>query len=147
MSPQIAWVALVTAGLLDVGWAIAMKYADGYTRLGWSIASLVLLAAFVFLLGRALQVLEIGVAYTVWTGIGAVGTLTMGVLLFGEALSPMKIAGIVLVMIGIVALKFAPALALRRADGAKRNPPSIANAAVDGLRCALPILQQHPARC
>ena len=51
MSPQIAWVALVTAGLLDVGWAIAMKYADGYTRLGWSIASLVLLAAFVFLLG------------------------------------------------------------------------------------------------
>ena len=78
MSPQIAWVALVTAGLLDVGWAIAMKYADGYTRLGWSIASLVLLAAFVFLLGRALQVLEIGVAYTVWTGIGAVGTLDHG---------------------------------------------------------------------
>ena len=109
MSPQIAWVALFTAGLLDVGWAISMKYAEGYTRLGWSIASLALLAAFVFLLGRALQVLEIGVAYTVWTGIGAVGTLTMGVLLFGEALSPMKIAGIVLVMIGIVALKLAPA--------------------------------------
>jgi len=108
MSPQIAWIALVTAGVLDVGWAIAMKYADGYTRLGWSIASLVLLAAFVFLLGRALQVLEIGVAYTVWTGIGAVGTLTLGVLLFGEALSPMKIAGIVLVLIGIAALKFAP---------------------------------------
>src|SRR5258705_13851586 len=105
MSPQIAWIALVTAGLLDVGWAIAMKYADGYTRLGWSIASLVLLAAFVFLLGRALQVLEIGVAYTVWTGIGAGGTLTMGVLLFGEALSPMKMAGIVLVMAGIVVLK------------------------------------------
>ena len=76
MSLQIAWVALVTAGLLDVGWAIAMKYADGYTRLGWSVASLVLLAASVFLLGRALQVLEIGVAYTVWTGIGAVGTAT-----------------------------------------------------------------------
>jgi len=109
MSPQVAWLALVTAGLLDVGWAVAMKYADGYTRPGWSIASLALLAAFVFLLGRALQVLEIGVAYTVWTGIGAVGTLTMGVLLFGEALSPMKIAGIVLVMIGITALKFAPA--------------------------------------
>ena len=108
MSPQLAWIALVTAGLLDVGWAIAMKYAEGYTRLCWSITSLVLLAAFVFLLGRALQVLEIGIAYTVWTGIGAVGTLTMGVLLFGEALSPAKIAGIVLVMIGIVALKLAP---------------------------------------
>jgi quaternary ammonium compound-resistance protein SugE len=67
------------------------------------------LAAFVFLLGRALQVLEVGVAYTVWTGIGAVGTLTMGVLLFGEALGPTKIAGIVLVLAGIVALKLAPA--------------------------------------
>ena len=109
MAPQLAWIALVTAGLLDVGWAISMKYAEGYTRLGWSIVSLLLLAAFVFLLGRALQVLEIGVAYTVWTGIGAVGTLTMGVLLFGEALNPMKIAGIGLVLIGIAALKFAPA--------------------------------------
>ena len=108
MTPQIAWIALVTAGLLDVGWAVSMKYAEGYTRLGWTIVSLLLLAAFVYLLGRALQVLEIGVAYTVWTGIGAVGTLAMGVLLFGEALSPMKIAGIVLVMIGIAALKFAP---------------------------------------
>src|SRR6266850_7310397 len=107
MSPQVAWVALVTAGLLDVGWAISMKYAEGYTRLGWSVVSLVLLVAFVLLLGRALQVLEIGVAYTVWTGIGAVGTLTMGVLLFGEALSPMKMAGIVLVMAGIVVLKMA----------------------------------------
>ena len=108
MAPQLAWIVLVTAGLLDVGWAISMKYAEGYTRLGWSIVSLLLLAAFVYLLGRALQVLEIGVAYTVWTGIGAVGTLTMGVLLFGEALNPMKIAGTVLVLIGIAALKFAP---------------------------------------
>ena len=66
-----------------------------------------MLAAFVFLLGRALQVLEIGVAYTVWTGIGAVGTLTLGVLLFGEELNPVKIAGIVLVMAGIVVLKMA----------------------------------------
>jgi quaternary ammonium compound-resistance protein SugE len=108
MSPQIAWAALVTAGLLDVGWAIAMKYADGYTRLGWSLVSLVLLAAFVFLLGRALQVLEVGIAYTVWTGIGAAGTLIMGVLLFGEAMSAMKLAGIALVLAGIAALKFAP---------------------------------------
>ena len=109
MAPQLAWIVLVTAGLLDVGWAISMKYAEGYTRLGWSIVSLLLLAAFVYMLGRALQVLEIGVAYTVWTGIGAVGTLTMGVLLFGETLSPMKIAGIVRVISGIVALKLAAA--------------------------------------
>ena len=109
MSPQVAWIALVTAGLLDVGWAVAMKYADGYTRLGWSVVSLVLLAAFVFLLGRALQVLEVGIAYTVWTGIGAVGTLMMGVLLFGEAMSAMKLGGIALVLAGIAVLKFAPA--------------------------------------
>src|SRR5437870_8764960 len=109
MSHSIAWIALVVAGLLDVGWAISMKYAEGYTRLGWTLVSLLLLAAFVFLLGRALQVLEIGVAYTVWTGIGAMGTLAMGVLLFGETLNPVKIAGIGLVMIGIVTLKLAPA--------------------------------------
>ncbi|WP_407146455.1 DMT family transporter [Bradyrhizobium sp. ORS 86] len=107
MSQSLAWIALVTAGLLDVGWAISMKYAEGYTRLGWSLVSLLLLAAFVFLLGRALQVLGVGIAYTVWTGIGAVGTLTMGVLLFGEALNPMKITGIALVLAGIAALKLA----------------------------------------
>ena len=107
MSPQLAWLALVTAGVLDVAWAISMKYADGYTRLGWSLLSLALLAAFVFLLGRALQALEVGVAYAVWTGIGAVGTLVMGVVLFGEALSGMKLAGIVLVMMGIAVLKLA----------------------------------------
>ncbi|WP_076860067.1 DMT family transporter [Bradyrhizobium mercantei] len=108
MSHSIAWIALVVAGLLDVGWAVSMKYAEGYTRLGWTLVSLLLLAAFVFLLGRALQVLGVGVAYTVWTGIGAVGTLTMGVLLFNEALNPMKVAGIALVLVGIAALKFAP---------------------------------------
>lgn len=107
MSPSLAWAMLVLAGLLDVGWAIAMKYAEGYTRPGWSIASLVLLAAFVFLLGRALKVLEIGVAYSVWTGIGAAGTFLMGVVLFGESLSAMKLAGIALVLTGIVALKLA----------------------------------------
>ncbi|MCA1372262.1 MULTISPECIES: multidrug efflux SMR transporter [unclassified Bradyrhizobium] len=107
MSQSFAWLMLVIAGLLDVGWAIAMKYAEGYTRAGWTIASLVLLAAFVFLLGRALKVLEVGVAYSVWTGIGAAGTFLMGVVLFGESLSAMKLAGIALVLIGIVALKLA----------------------------------------
>jgi len=109
MSQTVAWAALIVAGLLDVAWAIAMKYAEGYTRLGWSLVSLLLLAAFVFLLGRALQVLEVGIAYAVWTGIGAAGTVLMGVLLFGEALSPIKIAGIVLVLTGIAALKLASA--------------------------------------
>ena len=105
MSSQIAWVALVTAGLLDVGWAIAMKYADGYTRLGWSIVSLVLLAAFVFLLGRALQVLEIGVAYTVWTGIGAIGAFCVGVLFLGESFSSMRIVAALLIVSGIALMR------------------------------------------
>ena len=105
MSPPLAWLML--AGAIDVGWAISMKYADGYTRVGWSMVSLALLAAFVFLLGRALKVLEVGVAYSVWTGIGAAGTFLMGVVLFGETLSAMKIAGIVLVLMGIAALKMA----------------------------------------
>jgi quaternary ammonium compound-resistance protein SugE len=105
MSHPLAWLALIAAGLLDVGWAIAMKYAEGYTRLGWSLVSLVLLAVFVLLLGRALQVLEVGIAYAAWTGIGAAGTVLMGVLLFGETLSPMKFAGIALVLAGIAALK------------------------------------------
>lgn len=106
MSQSMAWLMLVIAGLLDVGWAISMKYAEGYTRVAWSIVSLVLLAAFV-LLGRALKVLEVGVAYSVWTGIGAAGTFAMGVVLFGETLSAMKLAGIALVLMGIVALKLA----------------------------------------
>jgi quaternary ammonium compound-resistance protein SugE len=108
MSQSLAWTALVAAGLLDVAWAIAMKYADGYTRLGWSIVSLLLLAGFVFLLGRALQALPVGTAYAVWTGIGAIGTLLMGVVLFGESLNALRLAGIALVLIGIIMLRLAP---------------------------------------
>ena len=100
-----AWVALLAAGILDVLWAVSMKYADGYSRLGWSVVSLALLAAFVFLLGRSLQVLPVGTAYTVWTGIGAVGTVLLGVALFRESLDPIRIGCILLVVIGIVGLK------------------------------------------
>jgi quaternary ammonium compound-resistance protein SugE len=100
-----AWVALLAAGILDVLWAVSMKYADGYSRLGWSMVSLALLAAFVFLLGRSLQVLPVGTAYAVWTGIGAVGTVLLGVALFGESLDPIRIGCILLVVIGIVGLK------------------------------------------
>jgi quaternary ammonium compound-resistance protein SugE len=105
MSPAAAWAALVAAGVLDVLWAVSMKYADGYTRLGWSVVSLTLLAAFVFLLGRSLQVLPVGTAYAVWTGIGAVGTVLMGVALFDESLDPIRLGCIVLVAAGIVGLK------------------------------------------
>ncbi len=104
-----AWTMLVTAGLLDVAWAVSMKYAQGYSRLGWSLASLLLLAAFVYLLGRALAVLPVGTAYAVWTGIGAAGTALLGIWLFGESMSLWRFGGILLVLAGIVLLKLAPA--------------------------------------
>lgn len=107
MSQTTAWLALFAAGGLDVAWAISMKYADGYTRFGWTVLSLLLLAAFVYLLGRCLTVLPVGTAYAVWTGIGAAGTVLMGALLFGESLAPLRLAGVLLVVTGIVALKAA----------------------------------------
>ena len=109
MSQTFAWTLLVIAGGLDIAWAVSMKYAQGYTRPGWSLLSFVLLAAFVYLLGRTLEALPVGTAYAVWTGIGAVGTVLMGVWLFGETLNPLKFVGIALVLAGIAALKFAPA--------------------------------------
>ena len=109
MTHGFAWALLIIAGFLDVLWAVSMKYAEGYTRLGWSIISLALLTGFVFLLGRSLQVLPIGTAYAVWTGVGAVGTVLMGVALFGESLDPLRLSAIGLVVAGIALLKIAPA--------------------------------------
>lgn len=109
MSQGTAWLLLVVSGLLDVAWAVSMKYAEGYTRLGWSLVSLILLAAFVYLLGRVLAVLPVGSAYAVWTGIGAAGTVLLGILLFGESLSLARMGGVALVVLGIVLLKAAPA--------------------------------------
>lgn len=109
MSQGTAWLLLVVSGLLDVAWAVSMKYAEGYTRLGWSLVSLILLAAFVYLLGRVLAVLPVGSAYAVWTGIGAAVTVLLGILLFGESLSLARIGGVILVVLGIVLLKAAPA--------------------------------------
>jgi quaternary ammonium compound-resistance protein SugE len=94
MTSTAAWIALLCAGVLDVLWALAMKYADGYSKPGWSIVSLLLLAGFVFLLGRSLQVLPVGTAYAIWTGVGAVGTVIMGVVLFAESLDPIRIGAL-----------------------------------------------------
>ncbi|AWC25976.1 Quaternary ammonium compound-resistance protein SugE (plasmid) [Aminobacter sp. MSH1] len=109
MNPRLAWTLLVVAGVLDVAWAVSMKYAEGYTRLGWSIVSVLLLAAFVYLLGKVLEALPVGTAYAVWTGIGAAGTVIMGVVLFGETLGPLRLGGVVVVLAGIAMLKLAEA--------------------------------------
>lgn len=109
MSQSVAWVLLIVSGLLDVAWAISTKYAEGYSRPGWAIVSLILLAAFVYLLGRVLEVLPVGTAYAVWTGIGAAGTVLLGIVLFGESINLLRFAGVGLIVIGIVTLKLAPA--------------------------------------
>jgi quaternary ammonium compound-resistance protein SugE len=105
MSQGLAWLLLLLSGALDVAWAVSMKYADGYTRLGWSALSLLLLAAFVYLLGRTLEVLPVGTAYAVWTGVGAVGTAALGILLFEEPVNAVRLGSIALVIIGIAGLK------------------------------------------
>lgn len=105
MTRSFAWVLLVTSGLIDVAWALSMKYAEGYTKPLWTAVSLVLLGAFVYLLGRALTVLDIGTAYAVWTGIGAVGTVLAGAVLFGEPLTVVRLGAIALILAGIVVLK------------------------------------------
>lgn len=109
MSQSLAWGLLVLSGLLDVAWAVSMKYAEGYTRPAWSLLSFLLLGAFVYLLGRTLEVLPVGTAYAVWTGIGAVGTVLLGILLFQEPVSLLRLGSIALVLFGIVGLKLSPA--------------------------------------
>jgi quaternary ammonium compound-resistance protein SugE len=105
MTPTLAWAALVASGLIDVAWALAMKKADGFANPQWSAISLVLLALFVYLLTKALQVLPVGTAYAVWTGIGAAGTVLAGIVLFAEPASPLRLLCITTVVAGIVGLK------------------------------------------
>lgn len=109
MSAGSAWVMLIAAGLIDVAWALSMKLSNGYTRPGWTAVSLIALGAFVWLLGRALTALPVGVAYAVWTGIGAAGTVLIGSVLFGESITPLKLGGVGLIVGGIVLLRSAPA--------------------------------------
>lgn len=105
MSRSAAWSLLVLSGFLDVAWAISMKYAEGYTRPGWSLLSFALLGAFVYLLGRTLEVLPVGTAYAVWTGIGAAGTAALGILLFQEPANVLRLGSIALVVAGVAGLK------------------------------------------
>lgn len=109
MKPATAWLLLIAAGLIDVAWAASMKLSQGYTRPGWTVVSLIALAAFVYLLGRALTALPVGSAYAVWTGIGAAGTVLLGAAVFGETLNPLRIGGVALIVAGIVLLHRAPA--------------------------------------
>ncbi|MES2070208.1 MAG: quaternary ammonium compound efflux SMR transporter SugE [Pseudomonadota bacterium] len=102
----MAWLVLLVAGILEVVWAIGLKYTDNFSRLWPSIGTLAAMAASVWLLSVAMKTLPVGTAYAVWTGIGAVGTVMMGILLFGEAATATRLACMGLIISGIAGLKF-----------------------------------------
>lgn len=101
----MAWVYLVLAGLFEIGWAVGLKFSHGFTRPGPSVATVLAMAVSLSLLGLSLRTLPLGTAYAVWTGIGAVGTVLVGVFAFGEAAGFARIACVVLILAGIVGLK------------------------------------------
>ena len=103
----MAWLILILAGLFEVGWAIGLKYADGFTRLwpsAWTIGAMIVS---VWLLAIAMKSLPVGTAYSVWVGIGAVGTVVLGIVLFDEPADWLRLTSIVLIIAGIVGLKIA----------------------------------------
>lgn len=101
----MAWTILIAAGLLEIGWAVGLKYSEGFTRLGPSVATLGAMAISVFLLGIAMRDLPVGTAYAVWTGIGTVGTAVLGIALFGESAAAARLGSIALIVAGIVGLR------------------------------------------
>jgi quaternary ammonium compound-resistance protein SugE len=101
----MAWIVLLIAGLCEIGWAIGLKYTEGFTRLVPSIFTALAMVVSVVLLGWALKSLPVGTAYAVWTGIGAVGTAILGIVLFGDPATAARIACIGLIVVGIVGLK------------------------------------------
>jgi quaternary ammonium compound-resistance protein SugE len=105
----VAWIYLFFAGLFEVGWAIGLKYSEGFTRLWPSVATLGLMALSVVLLAYAAKALPIGTAYAVWTGIGACGTAILGMILFDEPAAALRILCLALIIAGIVGLKLVAA--------------------------------------
>lgn len=105
----MAWLYLFVAGLMEVAWAVGLKYTEGFTRLWPSVWTGAALVISMVLLAAAVRTLPLGTAYAVWTGIGAVGTAALGVLLFGESVSPARLACIALIVAGLVGLKLTSA--------------------------------------
>jgi quaternary ammonium compound-resistance protein SugE len=103
----VAWILLVVAGILEVAWAIGLKYTEGFTKVLPSIFTLAAMVASVVLLGVAMKTLPVGTSYAVWVGVGAVGTAVLGMLLFGEPANAGRLASLGLILAGIVGLKLA----------------------------------------
>ena len=102
----MAWGILFLAGLFEIGWAVGLKYTMGFTRVGPSVATLIAMVVSLGLLSIAVRTLPIGTAYAMWTGIGTVGAAVLGVLLFKEPATPVRLLCILLIVVGIVGLKF-----------------------------------------
>ena len=102
----MAWIILLIAGLLEVVWAIGLKYTHGFTRLTPSIITIAAMVVSMLLLANAMKTLPAGTAYAVWTGIGAVGAAIMGMVLLGESTNIARIISLCLIVIGILGLKF-----------------------------------------
>ena len=101
------WILVLLAGLLEMVWALGLKYSDGFTRLWPSVITALAVIGSFLLLSTAMRSLPVGTAYAVWVGIGAVGTAVAAVFLFGEPVNALRVAGIGLIVAGIIALKFA----------------------------------------
>jgi quaternary ammonium compound-resistance protein SugE len=105
----MAWICLVIAGLLEIVWAIGLKYTEGFTRLWPSVVTLIAMMASFSLLAAALKTIPMGTGYAVWTGIGAAGTAIIGMIFLGESREMLRILCLVLIVAGVVGLKFVPA--------------------------------------
>jgi len=103
----MAWVILVIAGLFEVGWAVGLKYTAGFTRLWPTIWTALAMIISLWLLGIAMKSLPLGTAYSVWVGVGAVGTVILGIVLLGESANAARLFSVALIIAGIVGLKLA----------------------------------------
>jgi quaternary ammonium compound-resistance protein SugE len=101
----MSWVILVLAGLFEVGWAIGLKYAEGFTRLWPTIWTILAMIISLWLLGVAVKSLPVGTAYSIWVGVGAVGTVILGIVLLGEPANAARLISVVLIIAGIIGLK------------------------------------------
>lgn len=101
----MAWLLLVIAGLFEVGWAIGLKYTEGFTRLWPTVGTLAAMAISLGLLGLAMKSLPVGTSYAVWVGVGAVGTALLGIVLLGEPANTGRLVSLALIVAGIVGLK------------------------------------------
>ena len=107
LSASLSWLILFIAGLLEVGWAIGLKYTHGFTRLWPTVGTVACMVFSVLLLGLAVKALPVGSAYAVWVGIGAVGTVILGIVLLGEPASLGRLVSVGFIIVGIIGLKLA----------------------------------------